>query len=206
MLIKLTLNGYNQVYCMDNEFKKPKRFRSNRANSLDGLLPGGGPVPDRRFARTNRPDGTMAGFERGSGFYSSNSTDETLKPLMAEEQAVNRFKIIENDEKPKKRRLLSRVFKRKHKQKKLRSRKAKIFRFAGMSAMVLVLIVGGMLGYGYLKARNVFKGDGSGAAGLEENVDPTKLRGEGDGRVNILILGKGGPEQKDGPDATDTIL
>lgn len=190
---------------MDNDFKKPKRFRPNRTNSLDGLLPGGGPVPDRRFARTGRPDGTMAGFERGSGFYSSNTTEETPRPLLNAEP-VDQFKILETAESPKKRRLFSRIFNRKHKQKKFRSKKAKIFRFAGISALVVVLLIGGMLGYGYLKARSVFKGDGEGAAGLQKNVDPTKLKGEGDGRVNILILGKGGPEQKDGPDATDTLL
>jgi len=190
---------------MDYDFKKPKRFKPNRVNSIDGLLPGGGPVPDRRFARTGRPDGTIAGFERGSGFYSSNSQGDVPKPLLAVEP-VDQFKIIETEEKPNKRRWFSRLFKRKLKQKKLRSKKAKIFRVAGISALVVVLAVGGMLGYGYLKARNVFKGDGEGAAGLQKNVDPAKLKGEGDGRVNVLILGKGGPEQKDGPDATDTIL
>ncbi len=68
-----------------------------------------------------------------------------------------------------------------------------------------VLVTGYIAGKGYLKAREIFKGGTAGAAGLQENVDPTALNGEGDGRVNILLLGKGGPGH-DAPDLTDTIL
>src|SRR5690606_31257298 len=39
-----------------------------------------------------------------------------------------------------------------------------------------------------------------------QDVDPSQLKGEGDGRINILVLGKGGPEQRSGPDLTDTII
>jgi len=49
------------------------------------------------------------------------------------------------------------------------------------------------------------KGGGTGAVALNKNVDPTLLKGEGDGRVNVLLLGKGGPGH-DGPDLTDTLL
>lgn len=68
-----------------------------------------------------------------------------------------------------------------------------------------VLIYGFLLGKAYLKARNILKGGGTGAAALQENVDPHLLKGEGDGRVNILILGRGG-EGHEGPDLTDTLL
>src|SRR5690606_21282449 len=53
---------------------------------------------------------------------------------------------------------------------------------------------------------DIFKGGGNSVVLNNENVDPTQLRGEGDGRVNILILGKGGTEQRDGPELTDTII
>lgn len=68
-----------------------------------------------------------------------------------------------------------------------------------------VLVSGYLFGKAYLKTRQIFKGGTAGAAGLQENVDPTKLNGEGDGRVNILLLGKGG-EGHTAPDLTDTIL
>jgi LCP family protein required for cell wall assembly len=81
----------------------------------------------------------------------------------------------------------------------------KIILRSAIGLFVASLLIGGFLvGKGYLKVRGIFKGGGS-APALAENVDPTKLNGEGDGRVNILMLGKGG-EGHDGADLTDTIL
>lgn len=72
--------------------------------------------------------------------------------------------------------------------------------------LVVTLLIGGFLfGKGYLKLHKILKGGTQGAAALQDNVDPSKLRGEGDGRVNILLLGKGG-EGHEAPDLTDTIL
>ncbi len=71
--------------------------------------------------------------------------------------------------------------------------------------LFLVLGIGGFLALkGYINLHKVLKG-GGGAAALESNVDPSKLKGEGDGRVNILLLGRGGDEN-DAPDLTDTII
>jgi polyisoprenyl-teichoic acid--peptidoglycan teichoic acid transferase len=77
------------------------------------------------------------------------------------------------------------------KAKKKLSKRKKIFR--GALAMVVIVVIG----TGFLF--------GGGAAALEVNVDPAKLNGEGDGRVNILMLGKGG-DGHEAPDLTDTIL
>lgn len=44
-----------------------------------------------------------------------------------------------------------------------------------------------------------------GAPALAGNVDPTKLKGEGDGRVNILLLGIGGPGHS-GAYLSDTMM
>lgn len=74
-----------------------------------------------------------------------------------------------------------------------------------LACVALVVVIGGfLLIKGYLNLHKVFKGGGS-AAALDANVEPSKLRGEGDGRVNILLLGRGG-EGHDGADLTDTIL
>ncbi len=74
-----------------------------------------------------------------------------------------------------------------------------------IATFVVVLVLTGLLvAKGYLKLNQILKGGGA-AAALDANVDPTKLRGEGDGRVNILLLGRGG-EGHDGADLTDTIL
>jgi len=75
--------------------------------------------------------------------------------------------------------------------------------FAGVSVVVL-LLSGFLTGYAFLKANQVFQG-GSSALALECGVDPKKLEKEGDGRVNTLLLGKGGPGH-DGADLTDTLM
>lgn len=97
-----------------------------------------------------------------------------------------------------------------HPQKKKAKRSFRSgLRIATKSLMILivssVLVVGYLFGKGYLKTRQIFKGGSAGAAALQENVDITKLNGEGDGRVNILLLGKGGPGHE-APNLTDTIL
>jgi LCP family protein required for cell wall assembly len=56
----------------------------------------------------------------------------------------------------------------------------------------------------YTTERHLFRGGGK-APALAENVDINTLKGEGDGRINILLLGTGGPGHE-GPDLTDTIL
>jgi LCP family protein required for cell wall assembly len=88
---------------------------------------------------------------------------------------------------------------RKHSRKKIALRS-----FAALT--IMVLLVGGVLfGKGLWNLNRIFKGGTSGAAALQNDVDPTKLKGEGDGRVNILLLGRGG-DGHEGPDLTDTIL
>ncbi|MET1033471.1 MAG: hypothetical protein ABWX94_03150, partial [Candidatus Saccharimonadales bacterium] len=62
----------------------------------------------------------------------------------------------------------------------------------GLAVLAVILILGGFLfAKGYIKLHKVFKGGGS-AAALNANVSPSLLKGEGDGRVNILLLGRGG--------------
>ena len=56
-----------------------------------------------------------------------------------------------------------------------------------------------------MKFHKVFRGTTTVAALASKPVTPDLLKGEGDGRVNILLLGIGGPGH-DGPDLTDTIV
>ncbi len=84
------------------------------------------------------------------------------------------------------------------------SRRKKVLR--GFSALLLVMLIGGgfVFANGYINFNKIFSG-GGGAVALQKNVDPSKLRGEGDGRINILVLGRGG-DGHDGPDLTDTVI
>ncbi len=81
----------------------------------------------------------------------------------------------------------------------------KVIKRTILGLMTLILITGGYFGTKlYLTERHIFKGGGK-APALAEKVDINELKGEGDGRINILLLGIGGPGH-DGPDLTDTIL
>jgi len=76
----------------------------------------------------------------------------------------------------------------------------------GLTVAVLLLAVGGLLFYqGLNKVHKVFKGTANRPAALQADVNPQLLKGEGDGRVNILLLGNGG-NGHDGPDLTDTMM
>lgn len=85
------------------------------------------------------------------------------------------------------------------------SPRKKLVRSFGIMMAALLFGVGSLFAYAFLKANNIFNGNGEGAVALQDNIDPTQLNGEGDGRVNILLLGKGGPGHE-APDLTDTLL
>ncbi len=102
-----------------------------------------------------------------------------------------------------------------HKQKAKSKKEAKLLkgrkprlrlRIAASLGVLLLLIGGGLALRAWLLSRNIFKGGGNSALLHNQDIDPSKLNVEGDGRINVLILGKGGPEQNDGPDLTDTII
>lgn len=79
--------------------------------------------------------------------------------------------------------------------------------FRGVAvALVLIITFGGLLfSQSYIKLHKVFKGGTETAAALQPNVKPDLLKGEGSGRVNILLLGRGGGTH-DAPDLTDTMM
>jgi polyisoprenyl-teichoic acid--peptidoglycan teichoic acid transferase len=73
-------------------------------------------------------------------------------------------------------------------------------------AMVLVITLSGLVfSQSYLKLHKVFKGSAGTAAALKANVSPDLLKGEGSGRVNVLLMGRGGGNH-DGPDLTDSMM
>lgn len=89
--------------------------------------------------------------------------------------------------------------------KRLASTRRWAFRFTA-AALVLLIGAGGFLfSQGYIKLHKVFKGSAATPASLTVNVAPNLLRGEGAGRINVLLLGRGGGNH-DGPDLTDTMM
>ena len=72
--------------------------------------------------------------------------------------------------------------------------------------VVLVLGVGGFLSWrAYANLHKVFRGTSTATVLSKKVTVPADLKTEGDARVNILLLGVGGPGHQ-GPDLTDTIV
>jgi polyisoprenyl-teichoic acid--peptidoglycan teichoic acid transferase len=79
-------------------------------------------------------------------------------------------------------------------------------RFA-LGLAVVLLVTGGVLGFKFvMAARHIITGShGAGAPALKGITSASQLKGEGDGRINILILGVGGAGH-DGPELSDTMM
>lgn len=85
------------------------------------------------------------------------------------------------------------------------SRKLTFKRWAlrGGIAVVAVFLVGG--GLFLAQINKAFKGGAGTATAMKKNVDPNLLKGEGSGRINVLLMGRGGGAH-DAPDLTDTMM
>jgi len=87
---------------------------------------------------------------------------------------------------------------------KNRSLKLKIF----ILLLSILLVLGGVFG---LRIRSFFDSvfsknvGNSGSSALSKNINVDQLKTEGDGRFNVLLLGRGGVENE-APDLTDTII
>ena len=88
-------------------------------------------------------------------------------------------------------------------------RRPRLRKFTKRALIVLaVLVVAGIgyLGYKFYETqRQVLAGGGQAPTVCSSDINPNLLRTEGDGRINILLLGIGGPGH-DGADLTDTIM
>lgn len=70
--------------------------------------------------------------------------------------------------------------------------------------IMIFLIGGGLIFRGWLATRNIIVDGNGGAVALSGDVDPSELKGEGDGRINVLLIGIGGQEHQAG-DLADSI-
>lgn len=178
-----------------------------RRLSIDGVSPSSNVVGNRTIdfkrPKSYRPQGTLDNFKGTEGMrYRSQS--ESLTP-------VTRPKKTFEPPKDLKKKRSWKFWKRNKKSKppfrerwRGYSKKQKAVRIFATIMVVIMLIVGFLFVKGYLNLQKVLGGDG-GAAALQKDVDPSKLKGEGDGRINILIMGRGG-EGHEGADLTDTII
>lgn len=191
----------NQGQAIDSILNAPVRPYSvrqpegRRPVSLDGLRPTGG----RRVDDFKRPDG-LHPASSGSGRVAASFGE---RPRAARAASML-HKTLPGG-------MLNEVKKAKKKQAKgaaqTHGRWRTIRKWGLRSALaltILTLVAGGFLVFkGIFKLNKVFKGGGAAAA--LGDVKPELLEGEGDGRVNILLFGKGGPGHA-GADLTDTLI
>ncbi len=189
---------------MDN-FRKFNSRPPKRASAVDGFAPASG-RPSRQPAGASRPGASntsQTAKVRLDDFRKTDGFRPSAQPMIRT-HAGPRPRQVGRNPQTIALNMPNAVAPRRAKNKKKLTLKKKFIR-GGLLTVVMLLMVGGFLfGKGFLKARSIFKG-GGGAAALEANVDPSKLNGEGDGRVNIMMLGKGG-DGHEAPDLTDTIL
>lgn len=82
----------------------------------------------------------------------------------------------------------------------------RFFKKTGLAVGALAILGLGYLGYKlFFAVQNIIDRDSGGALALQGDIDPSQLRGEGDGRVNILLIGIGGDNHQGGQLA-DTIV
>lgn len=187
-----------------DKHKKLNKRKSPPA-SLDGIVSDGRGlgVPVSRSYQPNKRDKTptLDNFiRRGDGFHPMRQSQQNLgySPEDAEARALLEEPIVLDEIKdPKRKRRLG----KKH------HRVRKIIKRSGLGLAALILIAGAYFGFKFYKTQEkILAGGGKAPAVCDVNISAGDLKGEGDGRVNILVLGNGGAEHRDGPDLTDTIL
>src|SRR5579864_4297908 len=195
---------YTGWYVMD---KHKRHWGRSKPVSIDGIVQTGRQlgVPSTSSYQPNRqyPTPNLDNFSRHNGridgFYPSREA-MPARPLDASEsqeaQLLDEPIVLDHIEE---RRRKQRYWQRHAKLKRRIKRTALTF-------MILILAGAGYFGYKlYHTQKKVLAGGGKSVSICSDNVDVNSITQEGDSRINILLLGIGGPGH-DGPDLTDTIL
>jgi polyisoprenyl-teichoic acid--peptidoglycan teichoic acid transferase len=180
---------------MDN-FKRTKH--PTRGSAVDGFVrhpkkpSGGSPQPTRQ---------TIGNFNQAEGFRATgqpNLATAAKKSGMVGTNPAQEIPKVPVVGMPKRQDAKRHDRKKTHKWRRLA-------KYTSIFLVVLLVVGGGYVGAkAYMKSRNVLKGGGE-APALQADVAPERLKGEGDGRINILLLGRGG-DGHEGPDLTDTLI
>jgi len=183
---------------MENSKKHPRSHRT----SVDGFVSDGRvlgmPIKSYRPVK-NSAEGLGNYHSKSDGFHPMRQAPREMghTPEAAEVDALLNEPIVLDDKADKQDK--KRRFAKKHPKTRKGLKRA-------MLAVLALLIIGGAY-FGakvYITERHLFRGGGK-APALAENIDINQLKGEGDGRINVLLLGVGGPGHE-GADLTDTIM
>ncbi|MBA3757578.1 LCP family protein [Candidatus Saccharibacteria bacterium] len=188
-----------------DKHKKFKRPKSSPA-SLDGIISDGRGlgIPTSRSYQPSKGDKTPTLGEfirKDDGFHPLRQSQQSLgySPEAIEERALLDEPIVLDD--------IDGSYKKKRKLKKRHSHRARFLKRASLGLLTLVVVAAAYFGFKFYQTQQkILAGGGKAPAVCDSNINADNLKGEGDGRVNILVLGNGGAEHRDGPDLTDTLL
>jgi len=185
------------------EKHKDHRGRKKPA-SIDGIVQSGRVIgfPASSSYEPNRqtPTPTLDNFHRRIDGFSPAREAMPARPLANSE--ANEARLLDEPI------VLDHIEERKRKLK-FWQRHAKLKRRlkrTALTGVILVVAGAGYFGYKlYHTQKKVLAGGGKAVTVCSDNVDTSQLQKEGDSRINILLLGIGGPGH-DGANLTDTIL
>jgi len=153
-----------------------------------------GSIPGQKGARSSRQIGR---FDRAEGYHPTNNS-HAAQGKMGETPSILNMALPPD---------LTKTGKEQVRRRRLSWRSV----LRGVKWTVITLVVVGVFGggflfvKGYINVHKAFKGSGHTALALQPNADLSAFKTEGDGRVNILLLGIGGIGHE-APDLTDTML
>lgn len=182
-----------------DDFKKFQHRK--KPQSVDGFIPR---APRSNDLGQQKEQANRNSLEYGRDFdgYVGQQKVGDLPDLSTRKEEVIEIDMHGHHDVPSVNKRKFKLLRRKDKQPKKSHKKRKIL----LILLAVLFVVGGYFGFSiWNTARRVLKGGSDGALALQKNIDPVKLNGEGDGRVNILLLGKGGGDHP-GADLTDTII
>lgn len=184
---------------MDKFRKTRNANKTDQGSLIEGFVrrtptPGGTPFENKKIDSKKIPTRSIGidDFKRPEGFASRSRSNNTQIP---DGTSTGRKRTGEKID-------MSLPGGSKKRGKKVKTKRLRKGMTTALS--VCLLAAGFVVGFAYLRASQVFDG-GASALALECNPDPASLTGEGDGRVNVLLLGRGGLGHT-APDLTDTII
>lgn len=187
---------------MEDKHSQRKRGH-HKAPSMDGMVASGRSlgVPINRAYQPNRAKQTpsLGVFNNyaNDGFYPAQQTARGADRAEEDEASLLEEPIELGHIEPKR---------SKHSKRPKHRRLKKIIKRTALVMVIAVLVGAGYFSYKlYHTQKKVLAGGGKAAAVCSDDVPLSELSKEGDSRINILLLGIGGPGH-DGANLTDTIM
>jgi LCP family protein required for cell wall assembly len=184
---------------LSSEPRRPK-FAHSKKNTPQSDISANSPNKLRqgRLDDFNKPEGFRRQNPTGA---SSNSSYQSFSEPSKPDQPINSQNVRTTYRPPS---VITRRSSSNNIKKKRISKKKAIFRTLAFTVIAAMLVTGWIFGKAWWNANKALSGGGD-AVAFSKEIDPNSLTGEGDGRVNIMLTGKGG-ETHEGGELTDSIM